>query len=156
MKGSQKIIALLNDVLSAEITAVSQYWVHARMCENWGYKRLWKKIREEAIDEMKHADELTERILFLGGLPNLQNLGKITIGERVKEQLELDLAMENTAVKRFNDGIAASVAEGDNGTRELLAKMLVSEEHHINWLEEQLELIDQLGDVAYLAEQIKD
>ena len=156
MKGSKKIVDLLNDVLSAEITAVSQYWVHARMCENWGYKRLWKKIREEAIDEMKHADELTERILFLGGLPNLQNLGKITIGERVKEQLELDLAMENTAVKRFNDGIAASVAEGDNGTRELLAKMLVSEEHHINWLEEQLELIDQLGDVAYLAEQIKD
>ncbi len=156
MKGSKKIVDLLNDVLSAEITAVSQYWVHARMCENWGYHRLWKKIREEAIDEMKHADELTERILFLEGLPNLQNLGKITIGENVKEQLELDLAMEMTAVKRFNDGIAACVAEGDNGSRDMLEKMLVSEEHHINWLEEQLSLIGQLGEVAYLAEQIKE
>jgi bacterioferritin len=156
MKGSKKVIDLLNDVLAAEITAVSQYWVHARMCENWGYERLWKKIRAEAIDEMKHADELTARILFLDGLPNLQALGKITIGENVKEQLELDLAMELHAVKRFNDGIAACVAEGDNGSRELLEKMLVSEEGHIDWLEAQLSLIAQLGEQNYLAEQIKE
>jgi bacterioferritin len=156
MKGSQKVVDLLNAVLSAEITAVSQYWVHARMCENWGYERLWKKIRAEAIDEMKHADELTERILFLDGLPNLQALGKITIGENVKEQLELDLAMELVAVKRFNDGIAVCVAEGDNGTREMLEEMLVSEEEHVNWLEAQLGLIASLGDQLYLSEQMKD
>jgi bacterioferritin len=156
MKGSKKIIDLLNDVLSAEITAVSQYWVHARMCENWGYERLWKKIRHEAIDEMKHADELTARILFLEGMPNLQALGKITIGENVKEQLTLDLAMEMVAVKRFNDGIAACVAEGDNASREMLEKMLISEEEHIDWLETQLSLLEQLGEQNYLAQQIEE
>jgi len=156
MKGSQKVIDLLNDVLSAEITAVNQYWVHARMCENWGYHRLWNRIRAEAIDEMKHADQLVARILFLDGMPNLQALGKITIGENVAEQLALDLKVEQVAVARLNAGIAACVAESDNASRELLEEILVSEEEHIDWIEAQLTLIDQVGQAHYLAQQIRD
>lgn len=156
MKGSKKIIELLNEVLTAELTSVNQYWVHARMCQNWGYERLWKKIRAESIDEMKHADELVARILFLDGIPNLQRLNKITIGERVHEQLKLDLAMEQDACKRLNDGIALCVAEGDNASRELLERILVSEEEHVDWLEAQLTLIEQLGEKHYMAHQIRE
>src|SRR5712671_1013516 len=100
MKGDPQVIALLNDVLTAELTAVNQYWVHGRMCENWGYERLWKKLREESLEEMKHADKLIARILFLEGVPNLQKLGKLNIGQTVAEQLSLDLAVEHEAVKR--------------------------------------------------------
>jgi bacterioferritin len=156
MQGSDKIIDLLNDVLTAELTAVNQYWVHARMCENWGYKRLWEKIRAEAIDEMKHADELVARILYLEGLPNLQRLGKIMIGETVLEQLKLDLDVEKVAVKRLNDGIALCRDEGDNSTRHMLEEILVSEEEHVDWIETQLELISQIGESHYLAQQIRD
>ena len=156
MKGSTKVIELLNDVLTAELTAVNQYWVHARMCQNWGYERLWHKIRAEAIDEMKHADELVARILFLEGMPNLQRLGKINIGENVKEQLQLDLALEKDACRRFNECIAACVAEGDNASRELFEKMLVSEEEHADWIETQLALMEQLGEGHYLAQQIRE
>lgn len=154
MKGSDKIIVLLNDVLTGELTAVNQYWVHARMCENWGYKRLWEKVRHEAIDEMKHADELVARVLYLEGMPNLQRLGNIIIGENVHEQLKLDLDLEKAAVKRLNDGIALCRDEADNGTRELLEDILVSEEKHIDWLESQLELITQVGLQNYLSQQI--
>ncbi len=154
MKGDAAIIDLLNEVLTGELTAVNQYWLHARLCENWGYERLWKKIREESIDEMKHADQLVHRILFLDGLPNLQRLGKINVGETVKEQFELDLALERDALVRLNDGIALARDVGDNGTRELLESILVSEEEHVDWLETQLDLITKLGDTAYLAEQI--
>ena len=156
MKGDAAIIDLLNEVLTGELTAVNQYWLHARICENWGYSRLWKKIREESIDEMKHADEIVARILFLEGMPNLQRLGNIRIGQTVKEQLELDLEMEKVAVDRFNKGVAQARDEGDNGTRDLLEKMLVSEEEHIDWLEKQLELIGQVGLQNYLAQQIRD
>src|SRR5438132_14264392 len=104
MKGDPQVIALLNDVLTAELTAINQYWMHARMCENWGYQRLWKKVREESLGEMKHADQLVARILFLDGVPNLQKLGKINVGQTVPEQLELDLAVEHDAVKRINEG----------------------------------------------------
>jgi len=155
VKGDTQVIALLNDVLSAELTAVNQYWLHARLCENWGYERLWKKIREESLEEMKHADELIERILYLDGMPNLQRLGKITVGESVPEQFKLDLQVEYEAVKRLNEGIEACRAKGDNGTRALLEKMLGDEEDHVDWLEEQERLIEALGEAAYLAEQIK-
>lgn len=156
MKGDAAIIDLLNEVLTGELTAVNQYWVHARMCQNWGYLKLWKKIRAESIDEMKHADELVERVLYLEGLPNLQRLGKITVGETVTEQMTLDLAMETSALKRLNQGIALCTAKEDNGTRALLEKILVSEEEHVNWLETQLDLLKKLGDTAYLAEQLTE
>lgn len=155
MKGDTQVIALLNDILSAELTAVNQYWLHARLCENWGYERLWKKVREESLEEMKHADELIERILYLDGMPNLQKLGKINVGESVSEQFKLDLDVEYEAVKRFNEGIEACRAKGDNGTRAILEKMLADEENHVDWLEEQQRLIDDIGEPAYLAEQIK-
>ncbi len=109
MKGHDQIIAVLNDVLTAELTAINQYFIHARMCENWGYERLWKKVREESIGEMKHADQLIERILYLEGVPNLQRLGKVNVGETVPEQLKLDLAVEDAAIKVLNEGIELSV-----------------------------------------------
>jgi len=156
MKGDSQVIALLNDVLTAELTAVNQYWVHARMCENWGYERLWKKVREESLEEMKHADKLVARILFLEGVPNLQKLGKINVGQTVPEQFKLDLAVEYDAVKRINEGIELCRAKGDAGSRELLEHMLLDEEEHANWLEAQQDLLGQVGEQNYLAEQIKD
>src|SRR5687767_12122333 len=156
MKGSKKVIDLLNDVLKAEITAVNQYWLHARMCENWGYERLWKKIRDESLGEMKHADKLVERVLFLDGLPNLQRLGKINVGQNVKEMLELDLDVERLSVSTLNAGVKTAGDAGDNGTRELLEHILVDSEEHVNWLEAQLELIKQVGLDNYLSQQIKE
>lgn len=155
MKGNAQVIALLNDVLTAELTAVNQYFIHARMCENWGYQRLWKKIRAESIDEMKHADLLIKRILFLEGVPNLQRYGKINVGEDVKEQFTVDLAVEHEAILRLNAGIELCRSVGDNGTRELLEDILVSEEEHADWLETQLSLLEQVGAQNYLAEQMK-
>lgn len=155
MKGSAKVIDLLNEVLTGELTAINQYFVHARMCQNWGYERLWHKIRAESIDEMKHADELIARILYLEGVPNLQKLGKITVGETVPEQLELDRKLEKAALKLLNDGLELCRTEGDGGSRALLEKILVDEEHHADWLESQLELIKQIGEANYLAQQIK-
>jgi bacterioferritin len=155
MKGSSTIIDLLNDVLTAELTAVNQYYVHAKMAENWGYERLWKKFREESIGEMRDADALIGRILFLDGLPNLQRLGKVNVGQSVKEQLELDYEIEKAAIARLNAGIAVARAEGDNGTRELLTKILVGEEDHANWIEAQLTLIEQTGEALYLTQQMK-
>ena len=155
MKGSQKVIDLLNEVLTNELTAINQYFLHARMCENWGYERLWHKVRAESIDEMKHADEIIERILYLEGLPNLQRLGTIKVGQTVDEQLKLDLALEATAIPVLNRGIELCRAEGDNGTADLLEDLLEDEEDHANWLEAQLTLIKQMGLENYLAEQIK-
>ena len=155
MKGQDRVIDLLNEVLTAELTAINQYWIHARMCENWGYDRLWKKIREESLGEMKHADRLVERILYLEGIPNLQRLGKVNVGQTVKEQLRLDLEVEKAAVKSLNAGIETSRTLGDNGTRELLESILEGEEQHANWLEAQLTLIEQVGEGNYLAQQIK-
>ena len=156
MKGNEEVIAVLQDVLCAELTAVNQYFIHARMCENWGYERLWHKVRHESIDEMKHADEVIERILFLEGLPNVQRLGKVNIGQTVDEQLKLDLALEQHAIPVLNRGIETCRAEGDNGTAELLEDILEDEEEHLNWLEAQLTLIAQTGLQNYLAEQMKD
>lgn len=155
MKGSPKVIDLLNEVLTNELTAISQYFLHARMCENWGYERLWHKIKHEAIDEMKHADQVIARILFLDGLPNLQRLGKLNVGQTVEEQLRSDLAVELNAIPVLNRGIETCRAEGDNGTAELLEDILVEEEEHANFLEAQLTLIRQIGLQNYLSEQVK-
>jgi len=127
VKGHEQVIQVLNDVLTAELTAINQYWIHARMCENWGYERLWKKVREESLGEMKHADRLVERILYLEGVPNLQKLGKVNVGQTVKEQFRLDLEVEKAAVKALNAGIETSRSLGDNGTRELLESILEGE-----------------------------
>ena len=155
MKGHDKVIDLLNEVLTGELSAINQYWLHARICENWGYQRLWKKVREESLDEMKHADKLIDRVLYLDGLPNLQRYHKINVGQTVPEQLQLDLDVEKAAVKLLNDGIELCRSLGDNGSRELLEEILVAEEEHVNWLEAQLELIAQVGVENYLSQQIK-
>ena len=154
VKGHDQIIAALNDVLTAELTAVNQYFIHARMCENWGYQRLWTKVREESIGEMKHADRLIARILYLEGIPNLQRLGKVNVGETVREQLRLDLEVETAAVKALNASIELCRSLGDDGSRELLAEILEGEEEHANWIEAQLTLIAQVGEANYLAQQI--
>jgi len=146
MRGDDRIITALNDVLTAELTAVNQYFIHARMCENWGYERLWKKVRAESIGEMKHADSLIERILYLEGVPNLQRLGKVNVGQTVPEQLRLDLEVEKAAVKSLNAGIELARSLSDNGSRELLERILLSEEEHANWIEAQLTLLAGLGD----------
>jgi bacterioferritin len=147
-------ISLLNEVLTGELTAVNQYFCHARMCANWGYTRLAAYVQKESIDEMKHAQQLIDRILFLGGVPNLQRLSKINIGETVKEQFIADLALENEAIPRLNAGIEQLRVSGDNGSRLLLESILASEENHLDWLEAQLELMGQIGEANYLAQQI--
>ena len=156
MRGHEHVFTLLNEVLTAELTAINQYFIHARMCENWGYARLWKKVREESIGEMKHADELIERILYLEGVPNVQRLGKINVGQTVPEQFRLDLELEKAAIQALNVGIEQARSLGDNGTRELLERLLEGEEEHANWIEAQLSLIAQTGEANYLAQQIKD
>jgi bacterioferritin len=155
MKGNDQVLNLLSDLLTNELTAINQYFVHAKMCQNWGYERLASKIREESIDEMKHADMVISRILFLEGVPNLQKLNKLRVGETVKEQLESDLQLEYSAINFLNEGIAAARTIGDNASEDLFTRILVSEEEHTDWLETQLELIRQVGEQNYLAQQIK-
>jgi bacterioferritin len=154
MKGDARIIDMLNEVLLGELTAISQYFLHSKMCLNWGYEGLGKKIYEESIDEMKHADRLCERILFLEGLPNLQKLSKLTIGTTVVEILKSDLALELQTVPRLNAGITLARQIGDNGSEELLMRILVDSENHVDWLESQVELVKQVGEAHYLAQQI--
>ncbi len=155
MKGDPRIIDLLNEVLTGELTAVNQYFLHARMCLNWGYQHLGKKIYDESIDEMKHSDKLIERVLFLDGLPNLQRLGKLAIGQTVVEILKNDLALELQSVPRLNAGIQTCRDAGDNGSEDLLTRILVDSEKHVDWLESQLELVKQAGEPNYLAQQIR-
>ena len=155
MKGDPKIIDILNDVLTAELTAINQYFVHAEMCENWGYERLHHVIRMHSIGEMKHAEELIERVLFLEGVPNVQRLGKINIGENVPEILKVDYALELDALPRLNKSIEVCRELGDNNSRHLLEEILEDEEEHVDWLEAQLSLVEQVGVQNYLAEQIK-
>lgn len=154
MKGDAKVIEFLNKALYNELTAINQYFLHAKMCQNWGYQRLADYVRHESIDEMRHAELITDRILFLDGLPNFQRLYPLRIGENVREQFESDLALEYVAIERLNKGVATAVEVGDNGTRELLAGILVSEEEHADWLETQLEAIRQIGIENYLAQQL--
>ena len=154
MKGNAKLIEALNEILTGELTAINQYFIHAKMCENWGYHRLAAVHRKESIDEMKHADRLIERILYLEGVPNMQRLAKVRVGETVPEQLKLDYKVEQEAIPRLNQTIAQAVAAGDNGTRELLEDILTSEEEHANWLEAQFVLLEQVGEQNYLAQHI--
>jgi bacterioferritin len=154
--GSPAIIELLNDVLTNELTSVNQYFLDAKMCANWGYDRLAEKFRHESIEEMKDADKLIERILYLDGHPNLQRLGTVRVGETVPEKLALALELEKGSIDRLNNGIALCVAEGDNGSRELLDDILTGEEEHADWIETQLELIRQVGEAHYLSQQIRD
>jgi bacterioferritin len=156
MKGDPKVIAFLNQVLKAELTAVNQYFLHAEMCENWGYERLGKKVKKESIEEMVHAEKCIERILFLDGTPNMTDYFKINIGATVEEQFKNDLQVEYDAVKRLNDGIKLCVAQGDNASRDLAEKILTDEEEHIDWLEAQLHAIGEMGIGNYLAEQLKE
>ena len=156
MRGDAQILEVLNEILTAELTGINQYFVHSKMCENWGYKRLAKKKWDESIDEMKHADDVIERILFLEGTPNMQRLNHVRIGEDPVEQHRLDLAMEHEAVERYNRAIALCIEKNDAGTREMLEHILKSEEDGVDWLEAQLHIVDEIGKERYLAEQIHD
>ena len=154
MQGDTKIIEHLNRALKAELTAINQYFLHSRMFEDWGLERLAKKEYDESIEEMNHADELIKRILFLEGLPNLQDLGRLRIGENPKEALESDLAMELEAVPMYREAIAYAEETRDYVTRDLFEKILDDEEEHVDWLETQLDLIERIGLERYLQSQM--
>jgi bacterioferritin len=154
MRGHQQIIDVLNQVLKAELTAINQYFLHAEMCENWGYYKLSRKIKVESISEMKHAESCMERILYLEGTPNMSDYFKINIGRDVPQQLKLDLELEYDAVKRLNEGIKLATDLGDNGTRDLLVQILKEEEDHVDFIEAQLQNIEDVGVQNYLAQQM--
>ncbi|MDH3653574.1 MAG: bacterioferritin [Myxococcales bacterium] len=154
MKGNDEVITVLNEVLTSELTAINQYFIHSKMCEDWGFQKLAAKKREESVEEMKHADIIIARILFLEGVPNMQRYFPVKVGEDAIEQHRLDLGVEYDAVKRLNAGIATCVEKGDNGTRELLEMILQQEEEGIDWLEAQLHLVEMIGKERYLAEQM--
>lgn len=154
MKGNAKILEKLNDLLADELTAINQYMVHSEMCDNWGYEKLHKADEKRAIDEMKHAEKLIGRILFLEGIPIVSELKKINIGADVEAQHKHDWDAEHEAIKAYNAGIALAVEVGDNGTRDLLNEILLNEEDHIDWLEAQMDQIKQMGIQNYLVEQL--
>ena len=154
MQGDAAIIEVLNSVLTAELTAINQYFIHHKMCENWGYARLSAKKREESIEEMRHADRVIERILFFDGIPNMQRMNPVRVGENPIEQHEVDLALELDAVKRLNEGVALAREKVDNGTRDLLEDILKEEEESVDWHEAQLHLVKEVGKERYLAEMI--
>lgn len=155
MRGNDQIIKLLNEVLKAELTAINQYFLHAEMCENWGYKALSEHTRKESIEEMQHAEKLMERILFLEGMPNMTELFPIRVGANVKAQLENDMALELDAIPRLNEAVRAASEAGDNGSRELFMEILRDEEEHVDYLEAQLHIINEIGLGNYLAQQMK-
>jgi len=152
--GDPTLIELLNEVLTGELTAINQYFIDARMCANWGYDRLAEHLYDESIGEMKDAQKLIDRILYLDGVPNLQRLSPVRVGESVEEKFQLGLELETEAIARLNRGIALAVEKGDNGTRDLLAEILNGEEESADWLETQLHALVELGAAAYLAEQL--
>ncbi|MCU1369125.1 MAG: bfr [Ilumatobacteraceae bacterium] len=154
MQGDPEIIEALNEILTAELTAINQYFIHAKMRENWGFKKLAAVARRESIEEMEDADKIIERILYFDGVPNLQRYNPVLVGETVPEQLALELETEKAAIERYNRAIALAVAKGDNGSRELMEHRLVDEESHADWLESQLHVIDAIGVENYLAQQL--
>jgi len=154
MKGDERIIERLNALLADELTGINQYIVHSEMCANWGYKHLHEVIEKRAIEEMKHAESLLARILFLEGRPSVSSLNKINIGAQVEEQLANDWAAEESALKAYNEDIRLVVDVGDNGTRDLFESFLTAEEDHIDWIEAQLDQIKQMGIQNYLAQQV--
>ncbi|MCL4793918.1 MAG: bacterioferritin [Bryobacteraceae bacterium] len=155
MKGNETVLMYLQETLTAELTAINQYFLHAEMLENWGYERLAKITKKESIEEMTHAEKLLHRMLYLDGSPNMGSLFPLRIGQNVKEQFENDLALELEAIPRLNKAVAAAIEAGDNGSRELFEKILIDEEHHVDYLEAQLHMIQELGYENYLAQQIK-
>lgn len=156
MKGDEEIVRMLNEVLSAELTGINQYFIHAMMCKNWHYMRLAEHSRKESIEEMRHAQEVMERILYLDGVPNMQKYMRVMVGDAVPQQHEYDLALEKGAVERLNAGIELARSKADNGTRALLEKILIDEEEHVDWLEAQLLQIKEIGLPNYLAQQIAE
>jgi bacterioferritin len=154
MQGDPEVIALLNEQLTSELTAINQYFLHAKMQQNWGLTKLAAYTRGESIDEMRHAEKITDRILFLEGLPNYQRLGTLQIGQTVREQLRADLAIELAVVERLRPGIAMCRAKGDMTSANLLEEILADEEHHIDYIETNLDLIDKLGEQLYLAQLV--
>lgn len=154
MKGHDDVINMLNEILTAELTVINVYFLHARMCEHWGYLALWEKFREESIDEMRHADLLIERILHLEGLPNLQRLGNVKIGETVPEQLQIGLSYEQQSITKLNEGIELCRKHRDNHTCDILEMLLKGSEEAEAWLDAQLNLVNQVGEANYLAQQI--
>ena len=156
MQGNSDVIARLQLALTEELTAISQYFLHAEMCENWKYEKLSKFIKKQSIDEMKHAEALIERILFLEGSPNLTELMTLTVGSNVKAQLENDLKLEVNAVKMYNESVQIARDRGDNASRELFERLLRDEEEHVDWLEAQLHQINEMGYERYLSQQIRE
>ena len=156
MKGNPKVLAYLQEVLKAELTAINQYFLHAEMLQNWGYKRLYKYTRKESIEEMIHAEKVLERMLFLDGSPNMSELFGLRIGQNVKDQFKNDLALEMEALPRLNKAISVATEVGDNGSRELFEEILVDEEEHVDWLEAQLQMIEEMGIQNYLAMQMHE
>jgi len=156
MKGNAQVIKALNEILTAELTAINQYFIHARMCANWGYNKLAARKRQESIEEMKDAQVIMDRVLYFDGVPNVQKLNPVRIGEDPIEQHENDLALETDAIARLNKAIALCREKGDNGTRDILEHILREEEEAADWLESQLHLVKEVGKEAYLAEQIED
>jgi len=156
MQGDSAIIEALNEILTAELTAINQYFIHHKMCANWGYKKLSDKKRSESIGEMKDADAIIERILYLEGIPNMQRMNPVQVGEDPVEQHTLDLEVETAAIARLNEAIALCRDRADNGTRELLESILTDEEESADWLETQLHLVNEVGKEGYLAEMIHE
>jgi len=156
MKGNAKVIAALNEALCEELSAINQYFLHAEMCENWHYSKLGNYIRKQSIDEMKHAESLIERILFLDGAPKMNQALHLNVGETVKDQLESDLQLEIEAVAMYNRFVATARDAGDNASRELFERLLKDEEKHVDWLEAQLHQIKEIGYERYLSQQIQD
>jgi bacterioferritin len=156
MKGDSEVIEILNGVLSAELTGINQYFIHAMMCANWRYKRLAEHTRKESIEEMQHAQQVIERILYLDGTPNMQRYLKVNVGSTVPEQHEFDLQLEREAVARLNKGVELCRVKEDNGSRALLEKLLRDEEEHVDWLEAQLQQIRDMGVQNYLAQQVEE
>lgn len=154
VQGSPDIIEFLNEALSAELAAINQYFAHSKLCENWGWKRLAEKYREESFEEMRDAEHLMDRILLLDGMPNMQRIGSVRIGEDVREQLEVDRELELAAIERYRRGVVLALELGDPGTRELLERLVVGEEGHLDWIDTQLSMIDDIGIELYTQHQI--